>query len=236
MKQVLAGKTTLIVIVSALLVLAAVAGGAYAFKHRTPRYDMVKALKAIAANQQPWDSPWDMPNEKIETLRNFIRKEPDPNKRFEYERDIAQYYVVAGTSEPAIDQLESMQKKYGDTLPPQLAEMLKADIAFAYFRMGEQQNCAWNHNSDACLFPIKDGGIHSYQFGMTEAARRYAELLADPKIDKDNALVYRWLMNIAYMTLGKYPDAVPKQWRQMVLSCRPLGKVAASPGILPPFE
>jgi len=196
-----------------VVVLLAVAGwAAYGFTHRAPRYDMVKALAAIADGEQAWDNPWSLPQAKIESLRNFLRKETDPNKRFEYERDIAQYYLVAGTSEPAIDALESMQQKYGNQLPPQLAEMLKADLAFAYFRMGEQQNCAWNHNSDACLFPIKDGGIHSYQFGMREAAKRYAELLADPQTDRENALLYRWLLNIAYMTLGRYPAEVPKAW------------------------
>jgi hypothetical protein len=195
-----------------------VAGGALAwtafaaFRPRENNQAVVKVLATFAQKEEAWDNPWSLPNAKIESLRLFLRKETDPNKRFEYERDIAQYYVVAGTSEPAIDVLETMQKKYGDALPAPLAEMLKSDIAFAYFRMGEQQNCAWNHNSDSCVFPIKDGGIHSYQFGMAEAAKRYTELLADPKTDKDNALVYRWLLNIAYMTLGRHPADVPKQW------------------------
>jgi hypothetical protein len=200
-------------VLGAIVLLGAIAWTAYAaLRPHRGNQEVAKALAAIAQNQQAWDNPWDMPSAKIETLRNFLRKESDPSKRFEFERDIAHYYVVAGTSEPAIDQLESMQKKYGDSLPPQLAEMLKSDIAFAYFRMGEQQNCAWNHNSDACVFPLKDGGIHSYKFGMAEAAKRYADLLADPKTDRENVFLYRWLLNIAYMTLGKYPAEVPKQW------------------------
>jgi hypothetical protein len=202
-----------LLLTGAVVVLGAAAWAAYAVHGpRATNQNVAKVLATIAQNEQAWDNPWSVPNAKIESLRNFLNKERDPNKRFEFERDIAQYYVVAGTSEPAIDVLESMQKKYGDALPAPLQEVLKADIAFAYFRMGEQQNCAWNHNSDSCVFPIKDGGIHSYQVGMTEAAKRYAQLLADPKTDKDNALVYRWLLNIAYMTLGKYPAEVPKQW------------------------
>jgi len=74
------------------------------------------------------------------------------------------------------------------------------------------QNCTWNHNSDACIFPVSPDGVHKEQLGAREAAKRYEALLANPAIDPDNALVYRWLLNLSYMVLGRYPDGVPKQW------------------------
>src|SRR5205823_12943722 len=82
----------------------------------------------------------------------------------------------------------------------------------AYFRLGELQNCTWSHNSDACIFPMQNEGIHKERLGAKEAAKRYLELLSDPKTDPENALVYRWLLNICYMVLGQYPNDVPKQW------------------------
>src|SRR5436190_9079036 len=98
-----------------------------------------------------------------------------------------------------------MQREVGQTLPAEVDEIVKADLAFAYFRMGETQNCTWNHNSDSCLFPIQGEGIHKQQVGATEAARIYSELLSDPHTNPDNVLVYRWLLNISHMTLGQYP-------------------------------
>src|SRR6516165_4100395 len=43
-------------------------------------------------------------------------------------------------------------------------------------------------------------------------AELYRQLLADPSTSAEGALAYRWLMNIAYMTLGEYPQQVPPQW------------------------
>jgi len=174
--------------------------------------DMVAMLADFVANEGPWDNEWDKPQEKISDVLKLIKNERDPLKRFELKRELAQRYVNASASEAAISTLEDLQREVGRTLPAEVGEIVKADMAFAYFRMGETQNCTWNHNSDSCLFPIQGEGIHKQQLGATEAARLYTELLADPHTNPDNVLVYRWLLNIAYMTLGQYPDRVPKAW------------------------
>jgi ASPIC and UnbV/FG-GAP-like repeat len=176
------------------------------------RFDMVATLAAFVANEGAWDNEWDKPQEKIRDVLALINNERDPRKRFELRRDLVQRYVNAGASEAAISTLEEMQKEVGTTLPPAVAETLKSDMAFVYFRMGETQNCTWNHNSDACLFPIEGEGVHKQQLGAREAARIYGELLSDPRTNSYNSLAYRWLLNIAYMTLGQYPDDVPKAW------------------------
>ena len=128
-------------------------------------------------------------------------------------RELAQRYVNANASEAAISTLEELQKDVGKSLPAEVGEIVKADLAFAYFRMGETQNCTWNHNSDSCLFPIQGEGIHKQQLGATRGGEDCTpSCLSDPRTNPENALVYRWLLNIAYMTLGQYPDQVPKDW------------------------
>src|SRR5437773_573017 len=161
-------------------------------------FDMVAALAALVANEGPWDNEWDKPQEKIQGVLALIKAERDPRKRIELRRELAQRYVFANATEAAISTLEELQKELGTTVPATYAELLKADMAFAYFRMGETQNCTWNHNSDACLFPIQGEGIHRQQLGATEAARIYSELLSDPRTNPDNRLAYRWLLNISH--------------------------------------
>ena len=173
---------------------------------------MVATLAGFVANEGPWDNEWDKPQEKIQGVLALIKAERDPQKRFELRRELAQRYVIAGASEAAVSSLEQLQKELGKTIPAAYAEIIKADMAFAYFRMGETQNCTWNHNSDSCLFPIMGEGIHKQQMGATEAARIYSELLSDPHTNPESVLSYRWLLNICYMTLGQYPDKVPKAW------------------------
>ena len=59
------------------------------------------------------------------------------------------------------------------------------------------------------MYPIKGGGVHVLQRGAEGAFRELtAALEKDP-----NDLKSRWLLNIAAMTLGKYPDDVPEKWR-----------------------
>jgi hypothetical protein len=195
----------------AAIVLATMAALVY-FAWPRHRFDMVGALAAFVANEGPWDNEWDKPQEKIAGVLTLIKAERDPLKRFELKRELAQRYVNANAGEAAISTLEELQKEVGKTVPVNYSEIVKADMAFAYFRTGETQNCTWNHNSDSCLFPIQGEGIHKQQLGATQAARLYTELLSDPHTNPENALAYRWLLNISYMTLGQYPDKVPQRW------------------------
>ena len=176
------------------------------------QFDMVKTLAAIAANEDAWDNPWDAQPKKIADLQAALSGQRDPIKRLITQRELAQQYVNGGTSEPAIDLLKKLLVEYHGVLPVRDVEVLKADLAFAYFRLGELQNCTWNHNSSSCIFPIRGGGVHQEQLGAREAAKRYRELLSDPAIVPENALLYRWLLNISYMVLGQYPQGVPKRW------------------------
>jgi hypothetical protein len=195
------------------VVVAAIGIATVLVYQRQHRYDMVATLAEIARNEGAWDNPWDAQGKKIASLKDDLARTTDPIKRLILRRELAQQYVYAGAAEPAIATLEQLLVDYKGMLPPRDIETLKSDLAFAYFRLGELSNCTWNHNSDACIFPIAPDGVHKEQLGAHEAAKRYEELLADPGIDPDNALVYRWLLNLSYMVQGKYPDGVPAQWR-----------------------
>jgi hypothetical protein len=72
-------------------------------------------------------------------------------------------------------------------------------------RMGEEQNCAEHHNADSCLLPIRGRGVHQQQAGSMRAVGTLERIL---RLDPGN-LSARWLLNIAHMTLGSYPDGVP---------------------------
>ena len=108
------------------------------------------------------------------------------------------------------------------------------DKAIAYMRLGERTNCMLNHNGSSCIFPIKDGGVHKIQTGSKKAIEIYEKIL-----EKDpNDLQSRWLLNIAFMTLGGYPQQVPPQYLIPGLNAddgpnrvKPFTDVAAAVGI-----
>jgi hypothetical protein len=194
------------------LALTGVSLAMLAFAWPRPQFDMAKELARIAREQGPWDNPWNLQEQKIGSLQADLRGERDPIKRLILERELALQYVYGGTAEPGIALLEKLLQEY-KSLPARDIETLKGDLALAWLRLGEQQNCTWNRTADSCIFPIRDEGVHKERRGAAEAAKRYAELLSDPSTDPENALVYRWLLNIAHMVLGQWPDAIPKRWR-----------------------
>ena len=97
-------------------------------------------------------------------------------------------------------------------IPPeqkaQEAARLQGAIGLAALRLGEQENCLLNHRATSCLFPIDRGGVHTLQGGARRAIEAFTRRLAA----EPSHATTTWLLNIAYMTVGEYPDKVPRQW------------------------
>ncbi|WP_184548209.1 CRTAC1 family protein [Mucilaginibacter sp. FT3.2] len=108
------------------------------------------------------------------------------------------------------------------------------DQAVAFMRLGERANCMLGHNGSSCIFPIKDAGIHRVQTGSQQAIEALENILKSNAQDAQS----RWLLNIAYMTLGRYPTQVPAQYLIPNLNAddgpykvKPFTDVAANVGI-----
>jgi len=80
--------------------------------------------------------------------------------------------------------------------------------ALAYMRLGEQENCQTLHEQRMCVFPMQGKGAHKLPEGAEGAVREFTWLLDR---HADDALS-RWLLNVAYMQLGRYPGQVPAQF------------------------
>lgn len=82
---------------------------------------------------------------------------------------------------------------------------VKKELALTYLRMGEKNNCVLNHSGESCIFPIAGKGVHYDKSGSEKAIEIYQQLLQENPYDLES----RWLLNIAYMTTGRYPQGVP---------------------------
>lgn len=115
--------------------------------------------------------------------------------------------LQAGKTELAIKQLETFIRSM-DSMRQEIAPKFYSLLAIAYMRLGEQQNCCARHSPESCIIPIKGEGIHKLDEGSSKAISAYLFIL-----NKDsNDLQTRWLLNLAYMTLGVYPQEVPKKY------------------------
>lgn len=116
----------------------------------------------------------------------------------------------SGESEKCIKELEG----YFDLNYPLDQQVTSNDavlaielLALANLRLGEQENCQNKHTAFSCIVPLKEPGVHELRRGSERAIELY-EMMYDNE-PKD---YYKWLINLAYMTLGEHPENVPEKY------------------------
>ena len=82
---------------------------------------------------------------------------------------------------------------------------LLRELAVTQLKMGELDNCRSPSGSLICTLPLDTNFVHSDRRG-SESAIQTLQILLSIKPDDLRA---RWLLNIAHMTLGTYPQNVP---------------------------
>ena len=120
-------------------------------------------------------------------------------------------YLRNGQPEQAITQFERTQTDYErnpNDFTRNTAEILYELFGLTYLRLGEIENCVNNHSADSCLVPISGKGVHTLKRGSRKAVEIFREALSR----YPDSLKFRWLLNIAYMTLGEWPEAVEPKW------------------------
>jgi len=111
--------------------------------------------------------------------------------------------------------------------PPLVLANLEALRGVAALRRGEAENCVACCNAESCLFPISAGAVHQQQSGSREAVERFTRYLDQRPED----LGVRWLLNIANMTLGTYPDGVPPRYLIPLEPFRSGGDIGRFPNV-----
>ena len=172
---------------------------------------MVKRLAAIADGLDP-DSNNYANRRRALKLEQRVRNKDDAGRPLDLLISYAVEQVRAGMTKPGLRTLNFLNKTLKDNkvrLTPKQVSLLRGHFITAYLRLAEEENCIAHHGQDSCLMPIQGSGIHTEPRGARAAIRFIkAELETAP-----GSLANRWLLNLAYMTLGEYPDKVPERWR-----------------------
>ena len=124
---------------------------------------------------------------------------------------LAREMLGAADSEGSIRELEEVRRRWQRaqrSMAPAAARLLGKDLGIAYMRLGEQQNCAIMHGQRECLFPLRASAVHRQPRGAQGAIREFTALLEQNSGDTQS----QWLLNVAYMQLGRYPQDVPSRW------------------------
>ena len=124
-------------------------------------------------------------------------------------RSIAFLYMHEGKFGEAASWLErALAMSQGPNFAPDIAAGLHALAGIVAFRKGEIENCLECLGPSSCIFPIEPEALHHQQAGSRAAIKEFTTYLSSSPGD----LRIRWLLNIAYMTLGEYPDKVPSRF------------------------
>jgi FG-GAP-like repeat/ASPIC and UnbV len=170
--------------------------------------EMAKELKLIADNCDPRIA-WHL-NKQLAEIYRLELKQSTGNARIPLRFKYAEQLLKAGKTMLAIEEFLLVKKEFekrGIGLTDQ-SKLVYDMLAVAYFRQAEQENCNAEHNEESCIIPMQEHAIHNRREGSESAIEVYKIILAK----YPNDLQSRYLLNLAYMTLGEYPDGVPDEY------------------------
>jgi len=171
---------------------------------------MASLLERLAREANPSENPF-LNGRRAANFRDLAPTFSDPAQALQAQFNYATSLLDSGQTLEAIaeyDRIEELRKRSPGLMGWRQQSELRANQAVAWLRLGEQENCLTNHTSASCIMPISADGVHKLTRGSTKAI----ELLEDQLKRTPNNRLLVWLLNVAYMTLGKYPDSLPPTW------------------------
>ena len=120
---------------------------------------------------------------------------------------LANLYAYEGEMDKSIEQWQTAYEIATAQLPGAMPE-LEEVLGIAYLHKSEMDNDVYRHPGDRCIFPAPA----NRSFAKPASSEKAIEYLLKYLQRKPDALDVRWILNLAYMTLGKYPDGVPAKY------------------------
>jgi hypothetical protein len=171
---------------------------------------MAERLEQLAQHADPVNNIF-LNAERAKMLQAEVAKATDPQQLQILKYSLASELLDSGQNVEALREFEAVEEALKGQKPEIYQRnwaKLKYKEALCWMRIGEITNCLADHNPESCLAPIQGRGVHRFQEGSRNAIKILAEILERGSDD----LAARWLLNIASMTVGDYPDKVDKRW------------------------
>jgi tetratricopeptide (TPR) repeat protein len=117
---------------------------------------------------------------------------------------LGQLHAYHGEMERALEQYQHAYEVARAGVPAATLRMEEA-LGVAYLHKSEMDNGAYRAPGQIGPLPVEPSGPYARTRDSERAVEHFLKYLQQRPDD----LEVRWLLNLAYMTLGKYPDAVP---------------------------
>jgi hypothetical protein len=143
-------------------------------------------------------------------IRTLLQQALPPAKEIQLRATIARELIRGGQMQEAVSEIDVILAQLAQVEQPvdaSFTSMVRDLQALAYLRLGEQ--VSGTAPAHGWLFPMAVAGGSAFEAGSRAAIEGYTANLRS----KADDLATRWLLNIAYMSLGEYPEGVPSAWR-----------------------
>lgn len=123
---------------------------------------------------------------------------------------LAQLQAYRGNMDKAIEQWEIAYRIAAAKIPAGMSQ-LEEVLGTAYLHKSEMENEVYRAPGDRCIFPPRPG-VPFPKYQMTGDSEKAIQYFAKYLEKKPEDLEVKWLLNLAWMTLGKYPSGVPQKY------------------------
>lgn len=173
---------------------------------------MIQKVEASYSQVDPLNATYVLNNKKAELLQKKLDEMEVGADRNLVLYDFGSELLRAGKTDEAIGVFENFYDFFKDKMfldKEKTLNEFKTQLAISYLRKAEQENCIANHNNESCIIPISEKAQHINPAGSTKAIELLTEYLETAPFNYE----IQYLLNIAYMTIGGYPDEVPEEFR-----------------------
>ena len=137
-----------------------------------------------------------------------IRKGRPPFELMQAHLGHAQLLAYQGLMTRAVEHYEQAYQLAKSAVPGALAQVEEM-LGVAYLHKAGMESGVFREPDDFCLLPNRPGRAYAKTTDVEKAIAQFTTYLERRPDD----LEVRWLLNLAYMALGTYPDGVPAKFR-----------------------
>jgi tetratricopeptide (TPR) repeat protein len=120
---------------------------------------------------------------------------------------LAQLFAYEGDMVKAIEQWQAAYQIAQDAVPGAIPKFEEA-LGIAYLHKSEMENGIYREPGERCLFPPR----RSAKIQNGEDSQKAIEYFTKYLAQNPNDLEVKWLLNLAYLTLGLYPSGVAQKF------------------------
>jgi tetratricopeptide (TPR) repeat protein len=123
---------------------------------------------------------------------------------------LAQLEAYRGNMDAAIREWQAAYKLAVTDVSAGVPQLTEA-LGVAYLHKSEMENDVYPNPVDRCTFPPRANFCYQ-QTRDSEKAIEYFTKYLELVPERPDAVQVKWLLNLAYMTVGKYPTGVPQKY------------------------